>query len=148
MKELKVKKTITLNADISKVWNALTNPEMTKQYMFGCKVVSDWKVGSPIIWKGNLEGKEKVFVKGSIEKIEPGKLLQYTTFDPNAEYNDVPSNYVQATYELTPKLGKTVLSVTQGNYANVENGQKRYYDSDGGWNRALTALKALIENKP
>jgi uncharacterized protein YndB with AHSA1/START domain len=147
MKELKVKKTITLNAEVAKVWEALTKPEMTKKYMFGTEVVSDWKVGSPILWKGTSKGEEKIFVKGSIERIEAGKLLQFTTFDLNAKYTDVPSNYIQATYELTPKFGKTVLSVTQGDYSRVEDGKKRFTDADGGWSQALNALKAFIETK-
>jgi uncharacterized protein YndB with AHSA1/START domain len=147
MKELKVKKSITLNAEVAKVWEALTKPEITKKYMFGTEVISDWKVGSPILWKGVSKGEEKIYVKGSIEKIETGKLLQFTTFDPNAKYTDVPSNYIQATYELTPKLGKTILSVTQGDYSRVEDGKKRFTDADGGWNQALIALKAFIETK-
>jgi uncharacterized protein YndB with AHSA1/START domain len=148
MKELKVRKSITLNADISTVWKALTKPEMTKKYMSGTEVVSDWKVGSPILWKGTAQGEGKILVKGSIEKIEAGKLLQFTSFDLNEKYSDVPSNYIQATFELTPKLGKTVLSVTQGDYSRVEDGIKRFASADGGWNQALNALKTLVEKKP
>ncbi len=147
MNELNIKKTITLNAETAKVWEALTKPEMIKKYMSGTEVISDWKVGSPILWVGTSEGAEKVMVKGSIEKIEAGKLIQFTTLDLNAEYTDVPSNYVKATYELTPKLGKTLLSVTQGDYSRVEEGRKRFVDDDGGWNRTLTALKEFIESK-
>ncbi len=147
MNELNIKKTITLNAQAAKVWEALTKPEMIKKYMAGTEVISDWKVGSPILWVGTSEGAEKVMVKGSIEKIEAGKLIQFTTLDLNAEYTDVPSNYVKATYELIPKLGKTLLSVTQGDYSRVEEGRKRFVDDDGGWNRTLNALKEFIETK-
>jgi uncharacterized protein YndB with AHSA1/START domain len=147
MNELKIKKQIVINAEVSKVWEALTKPEWTKKYMSGSEVISDWKVGSPILWKGISQGEGKILVKGSIEKIEVGKLLQFTTFDPNAKYTDVPSNYIEATYELTPKLGKTVLSVTQGDYARVEDGKKRFASADGGLNQALIALKTLIEKK-
>lgn len=59
MNELQVKKTIILNAEISTVWDALTKPQWTKRYMFGVEVISDWKVGSPILWKGRLKGDEK-----------------------------------------------------------------------------------------
>jgi uncharacterized protein YndB with AHSA1/START domain len=147
MKELKVMKSITLNADVSTVWKALTKPEMTKKYMFGTEVISDWKVGSPILWKGTSKGEEKIIMKGSIEKIEAGRLLQFKAFDLNAKYNDVPSNYIQSIYELTPKLGKTVLSVTQGDYSHMEDGIKRFADANGGLNQALNALKTLIEKK-
>jgi uncharacterized protein YndB with AHSA1/START domain len=147
MNELNIKKTITLNAEASKVWEALTKPEMIKKYMSGTEVISDWKVGSPILWVGTSEGAEKVVLKGSIEKLEVGKLIQFTALDLNAEYTDIPSNYVKATYELTPKLGKTLLSVTQGDYSRVEEGRRRFVSDDGGWNRTLNALKEFIETK-
>ena len=63
MKELIIKKSIKINSNSTKVWDVLTNPEHTKEYMFGCEVISDWKIGSPIIWKG-LDG--KVYVKDKI----------------------------------------------------------------------------------
>ena len=46
------KATITINAPGSKVWEALTNPDLIKQYLFGTKVITDWQVGSPIIYEG------------------------------------------------------------------------------------------------
>jgi uncharacterized protein YndB with AHSA1/START domain len=70
-----VKNAISINASIEKVWDALVNPEQTKKYMFGCETVSDWKVGSPLLWRGIYEGKEMVFVKGIILAIETGKPL-------------------------------------------------------------------------
>ncbi len=42
---------ITINAPIDKVWDALINPSKIKQYMFGTNAVSDWKEGSSIVWK-------------------------------------------------------------------------------------------------
>jgi len=148
MKELIVKKTITINADISKVWNALTDPNMTKKYMYGCAVITDWKVGSPILWKGISDGVESILIKGSIEKIEPGRLLQYTTLDPHASYPAIPSKTVRATFELMPKLGKTVLSVSQGDFTKVENSIRRFNETAGGLEKVLLDLKALLENKP
>ena len=147
MNELKVKQTITLDAEVNKVWEALTKPEWTKKYMLGIEIISDWKVGSPILWKGRLKGDEKIIMKGSIEKIEAKKLLQFTIFDLNAKCKDVSSNYIQATYQLTPKLRKTVLSVTQGDYSHVKDGKKRFIDADGAWKQTLNALKMLVENK-
>ena len=51
------KTSITINAPKSKVWDALTKPELIKQYLFGTEVTTDWQVGSPIIYKGIWEGK-------------------------------------------------------------------------------------------
>jgi uncharacterized protein YndB with AHSA1/START domain len=147
MNDLKIKKEITINADVGKVWEALTKPDMIKKYMQGIEIVSDWKVGSTILWIETLKEGEMIQGKGSIEKIEVRKLLQFTTLDMNAQYSDVPSNYVQATYELTPKLGKTVLSITQGDYSRVEDGNKRFNESNENWNQTLSALKQFIENR-
>jgi uncharacterized protein YndB with AHSA1/START domain len=47
----------TIHAPISKVWQALVNPEIIKQYLFNTDVISDWKVGSPVTYKGEWEGK-------------------------------------------------------------------------------------------
>jgi uncharacterized protein YndB with AHSA1/START domain len=146
--ELLVKNTITINATPAKVWDALTNPEKTKKYMFGCETVSDWKKGSALLWKGSYEGKEMIFVKGEILEIEPEKKLVYTTIDPNSNIDDVSENYLTVTYTLTEESGKTVLTVTQGDYSKVAEGEKRYaeaYNGGEGWNPILVEIKKLVE---
>jgi uncharacterized protein YndB with AHSA1/START domain len=147
-KELFVKNTIRINGSPRRVWDALTNPEQTKKYMFGCETVSDWKVGSPLLWKGSYEGKEMVFVKGNIAEIKPERFLAYTTLDPNSTIEDIPENYLTVTYELTAENGNTVLTVTQGNFATVADGEKRYqevYNNGEGWNPILVEIKKLVE---
>jgi uncharacterized protein YndB with AHSA1/START domain len=142
-KELTVKKSVKLNADSRKVWDALTNPQLTKQYMYNCEILCDWKVGSPLIWKGAEDG--KVYVKGNIVSIDPGRRLQFTTFDPNSEMQDTPLNYTTVTYELSPQNGTTELTVTQGDFSKVVDGEKRYNHTVGGWDYALKGLKELLE---
>ena len=140
-KELTVRKIVRLNAEVSRVWDALTNPALTKKYMFDCEIVSDFKVGSPFIWKGSSDG--KVYVKGNVVNVIQGKLLQFTTIDPKLE--DVPSNYTTVTYQLSREHDQTVLSVTQGDFAGVADGEKRYNETVGGWDFALKGLKELLE---
>ena len=144
-----VKSTITINAPAAKVWDALVNPEQTKKYMFGCETVSDWKPGSPLLWRGSYEGKEMVFVKGNIVEIKPGKFLSYTTIDPNnPALPDIPANYVTVTYDLQEQNGQTVLNITQGDFSGVADGQNRYtetYNNGEGWNPILVQIKALAE---
>jgi len=149
-KQLVVKNSVKINASPLQVWDALTNPEQTKKYMFGCETVSDWKVGGPLLWRGSYEGKEMVFVKGNIVDIQPGKFLAYTTIDPNsATVEDVPQNYVTVTYALTSENGNTVLTVTQGDFATVAEGEKRYqetFNNGEGWNPILIEIKKLVES--
>ena len=148
MEPLIIKSVIAIDAPASQVWDALTNPEKTKLYMFGCETVSDWKVGSALLWKGNYEGQDIVFVKGNIVEIEPEKLLIYTTIDPNSTIDDVSENYLHVTYSLLSENKKTILTVTQGDYNTVSEGKKRYqeaYNNGEGWNPILSEIKKLIE---
>jgi uncharacterized protein YndB with AHSA1/START domain len=143
-----VTSTITIRASADKVWDALTNPAQTKKYMFGCEALSDWKVGSPLIWKGNFDGVELVAVKGTILKIQPGKFLAYTTIDPNnPSMPDLPENYLTVTYDLSEEGGQTILTATQGDYNTVGDGENRYRDTvdGGGWTPILVEIKKLVE---
>ena len=143
-----VTSTITIRASAARVWDALTNPAQTKEYMFGCEALSDWKVGSPLIWKGNFDGVELVAVKGSILEIQPGKFLAYTVIDPNnPSIPDLPENYLTVTYELSEEGGETHLTATQGDYNIVADGENRYKHSvdGGGWAPVLAGIKKLVE---
>lgn len=143
-----VTNSITINAPLAKVWDALVNPEQTKKYMFGCETVSDWQRGSELLWKGNYEGQDMVFVKGKIVEIIPEKFLSYTTIDPNSGIADIPENYLTVTYKLEEASGKTVLTATQGDYSVVEEGGKRFRETleGGGWQPILTEIKKMLES--
>ncbi|HEV3327732.1 MAG TPA: SRPBCC domain-containing protein [Puia sp.] len=143
-----VKNSITIHAPAAKVWNALTNPAETKKYMFGCEALSDWKEGSPLIWKGNFNGVEVVAVKGTVVKIRPGSYLEYTVIDPNnPKIPDLPENYLAVTCELVEQDGITTLTTTQGDYSTVAEGADRYKHTvdGGGWDPILQAIKAQVE---
>ena len=145
-----IRNSITINAPASKVWDALVNPEQTKKYMFGSEALSDWKIGSPLLWKGQYEGKEMVFVKGHVVDIKPERFLEYTVIDPNSTIEDIPENYLNITYELSPDNGNTVLKVTQGDYSKVAEGERRFKESSNngeGWNPILVEIKKLAERK-
>lgn len=141
--------TIEINAPKEAVWAALTEPEKTKQYMFGCETVSDWQPGSELLWRGTYEGQEMVFVKGHIVSFEPNNKLEYTVFDPNGTIEDKPENYLNVTYTLTEAAGKTLLTVRQGDYTKVAEGEKRYtesYNNGEGWQPILVEIKKLVES--
>jgi len=150
-KPLIVENSITIHAPAAKVWDALVNPEQTKKYMFGCETVSSWKPGSPLLWRGVYEGKEMVFVKGNIVEIRPPAFLSYTVIDPNSTtVADIPENYLTVTYALEEKNDHTLLTVTQGDYSKVADGDKRYndtYNGGEGWNPLLVQIKKLVEGE-
>jgi len=139
VKDLVVTRSIVLNATVERVWEALTHPGMTRNYMFGCAVSSDWKKGSEISWKGVYHG-EEVFQRGEILEIIPGALLRYTTIDPAAE--DEEPIYI--TYELK-SVGEyqTELHTTLENFSGDE---ARAESAAMIWDtEVLPKLKAFVE---
>ena len=150
MQPLFIKNEILINASKNIVWDVLIKPEHTQKYMFGCETVSNWKVGSELLWKGNYEGNEMIFVKGNIVEIKPNELLVYTVIDPNnPDMIDVPENYLTVTYSLSSANNETKLTVTQGDYNKVLEGEKRYkesYNNGEGWNPILIEIKKVAES--
>ncbi len=131
---------IKINTPVSKVWDALTNPEQIKKYFFGTNAISDWKVGSPLEFKGEWEGKE-YHDKGTILKSEKDKLFQYTYLSSMSGKEDIPENYATVTYELSLKDGQTNLKILQdGN--DTEESKKHHEDN---WSYMLKSIKDLLE---
>jgi uncharacterized protein YndB with AHSA1/START domain len=134
------KSSITVDAPVAKVWEALTNPEWIKQYMFGTNVISDWKQGSPIAWKGEWQGKAYED-KGKILEIEPGRVLRYSHFSPLSGEPDVPESYHTVTIELSSKGKQTAIALAQDNNAT----EKAREHSEKNWTMMLNGLKKLVE---
>src|SRR5258708_16104425 len=131
---------ITIRASATRVWEALTKPELIKQYLFGTNVKSDWKVGSSITYSGTWEGKAYED-KGKVLQIEPGKLLVSTFWSSLAGLPDVPENYKTVRYELSPAGSGTRLTITQDNNATQEEANH----SGQNWKMVLDGLKKLLE---
>ncbi|GIV82441.1 MAG: hypothetical protein KatS3mg051_1795 [Anaerolineae bacterium] len=139
-KNLIARASITINAPSSKVWDALVNPEAIKQFMFGTHVVTSWRVGSPIAWKGEWQGKQYED-KGVILRFEPPRVLQYSHFSPLSGLPDKPENYHTVTIELSGEGNQTSFSLSQDNNA-TEEARKH---SEKMWGTMLTALKQFLE---
>ena len=144
MAELLIRKSIEVDAPITTLWKILTDSKFIQQYMFGCYVESDWKPGSTMVWKGAADG--KTYVHGHIVAIAPPHRLEYTVFDSTSTIADIPSNYLTMTYQLKTRGERaSVLEVTQGDFAKVEDGERRYKDSLGEDNSVLEGIKNLAE---
>ncbi len=139
-KKLIAKASITVNASPDKAWDALTNPRIIKQYMFGSDVVSDWKKGSRIIWKGEWKG-EKYEDRGKILKIEKEKIIQYSHFSPLSGKPDIPENYHTVTVKLEADGNRTTVELSQD---NNETEEERAY-SEKNWQMMLESLKRVLE---
>ncbi|MEO7215648.1 SRPBCC domain-containing protein [Mucilaginibacter sp.] len=136
-----VKKSITIKALPAQVWDALTNPEKTKEYFFKCKVASDWKEGSKITFKGKMFWIVPIKLTGKILAIEPEKLLQYSLRNASDKQGKTSST---VTDKLTYQNGETTLSITD-DVGEGDDAEKRYKRSKKGWDKILKGLKKLVE---
>jgi uncharacterized protein YndB with AHSA1/START domain len=132
--------TISINAPAARVWQALTEPELIKEYMFGTHVTTDWKVGSPITYKGEWKGKPYED-KGKVLQIVPQKLLVSTFWSALAGSPDVPANYKTIRYELSGSGTQTTLSISQDN----NDSQDEADHSAQNWEMVLQGMKKLLE---
>jgi uncharacterized protein YndB with AHSA1/START domain len=140
MPDLIARSSITIDAPAAQVWDALVDPTAIKQYMFDTNVTSDWKKGSPIVWKGEWKGKAYED-KGVIRQIEPGRALQYTHFSPLAGLPDRPENYHTVTIQLSAEGERTRVSLTQDNNPTEE----ARAHSESNWGMMLEGLKKFVE---
>lgn len=148
MEKLKVISFINIKANPERVWEALVKPEYTEVYMFGCKTISDWKPGSPLLWEGSYEGMPMVFVQGYILSMDPPKMLAYSVIDPNASYPLTPENHLRVMYEIEETEDGSKLTVTQDGFETAADGDKRYrdvYNDGAGWDPILQQIKELLE---
>ena len=95
------------------VWALLTQRGPDPDIMFGAEVISDWREGSPIRWKGEWQGKS-FEDKGEVVEIDPPKRLVVTHFSPMSGDEDVPENYHRLSYLLEPADGGTRVTPRAG----------------------------------
>jgi len=133
---------ININAPVSKVWEALTNPEVIKKYLFGTETITDWKVGSSITFKGEWEGKQYED-KGTILDIEENKLIKYTYWSSMSGAEDTAENYLIITYEISGEDNDVKLTITQENIPD----KNRKEISEENWAKVMSDLKDVVEEQ-
>jgi uncharacterized protein YndB with AHSA1/START domain len=131
---------INIKAPVSKVWDALTNPEVIKKYLFGTETITDWKVGSPIVFKGEWEGKQYED-KGTILDIAENKLIKYTYWSSMSGAEDIAENYLIITYEISGEDNDVKLTITQENIPD----KNRKEISEENWAKVMSDLKDVVE---
>lgn len=137
-RNLKLSVTEEINVPASRLWNALTDTDTIRQFMWGTEAKSEWKAGSALTFEGVWQGKP-YREKGTILEIEKEKLMKYSYLSNGLE--DRPENYAIITYRLLPENGKTRLTVTQEGARD----EKALEHSQEGWKSMLGSLKKIVE---
>jgi len=140
MGKYKAKTAIAIKAPAEKIWEALTDPELIKQYLFGVDLVSDWQVGSSVTYRRVWEGKP-FEDKGKIVEMEPNKTMKASYWTAFSGREDKPENYDMVTYELAEEEGVTTLAVTQENNFSQEEVDR----AAKNWAGVLENIKKMLE---
>jgi uncharacterized protein YndB with AHSA1/START domain/DNA-binding transcriptional ArsR family regulator len=123
-----------------KLWDAITNPELTRQYFYGSSVRSDWKVGSPVV---HADGEGKPMLEGKILEADPPRRLVTTfaaRFNHDAESQKDPPSRV--TWAIEPRGEVCKLTLVHDDF---ESETATYKSVGPGWNPVLSGLKTLLE---
>ena len=119
-----------------KLWNAITNPEFTRQYWGGNENVSDWKPGSK--WVHITSDEERAIrVTGKVVESVPLKRLVLTWADPDNE-----ADVSRVTFEIEPIDDTVRLNVIHGDF---KPGSDMVTRVSGVWPRELSSLKSFLE---
>ena len=138
--KLTFRKSFHLHASLSKVWDALTKPELVKQYFFGTEITTDWKKGSPIFYRGVWDG-NPYEDKGHILDIGKEKFIRYNYWSSFSGTEDIPANYANISYELSQESGITILTIVQDGIKD----QEALNHSEQNWVMVMDGLKKLVE---
>jgi uncharacterized protein YndB with AHSA1/START domain len=139
--DLIVSKSIDISATPGMVWDALTNPAKVKEYLYGTETLTDWKVGSEVIFQGEYQG-HQYRDRGIVLQNVPLELLSYSYWSGFSGLEDKPENYSKVTYGLKDLgNGQTRLTWTQEGFASEEG----YNHSAGGLEAFLATVKVVAE---
>ena len=138
-KNLQIAFDIYIGAPAAKVWEGIVNGDMTKQYVYGTRLESKLKKGSPYAYVG--EGNFKV-VDGEIIEIEPQKRLVMSW---KAHWDDsvAKDRASRVSYELSAAGPSTTrLHLVHDDF---EGPTATYSGSVDGWPLMMSSLKTLVE---
>lgn len=121
-------------ASANQVWQALTDPRLTRGFYFGLAVESDWQAGSAITYQGPGPAR----LVGEIVHVEPGRRLVHSLL-PSVDVPEGAESWV--TWELSSsEPGVCRVSLTHDDFEPSGDPEQ-----DEAWLRLVSNLKTLIE---
>jgi len=127
-----------IRATPEKVWQALTEPEFTRQFWAGTWQECEWKAGAP--WRIMIPD-GRVADQGEVLEIEPQRRLVLSwrnEFKPELR----AEGFSRLTYLLEPEGDMVRLTVRH----EIDRPQSRLIEAvSGGWPLILASLKSLLE---
>ncbi len=128
---------VYIQASPERVWQGITDGELTRQYYFGSTISSDWRKGSRFEMV-SPDGSE-IWVEGDVLEIDPPRRLvqSFSAHWDAAMDQQSPS---RVTWELEATGPSTRLRVTHEELTEAAADQVTM-----GWPQILSGLKTLLE---
>jgi uncharacterized protein YndB with AHSA1/START domain len=139
--ELIVSETIQIDTSKERMWDVLTNPEIIKEYLYGTDTITDWKVGSEIIFQGEFDG-HQYKDKGIVESINLNQSLSYWYWSGFSGIDDLKENYSLVSYSIDEVSDSEVkFTWTQKGFSSSEG----FEHSQKGMEALLNTIKLIAE---
>lgn len=133
---------ILVQAPRSAVWDAVTQPDLVQKYFFGTRLSTDWKVGSPLTFRGEWNG-QAYEDRGDVLSFDPPRSLSYDYWSSFSGSEDVKERRQVIRYDLEETSEGTRVSVSQ---SNIDT-QERADHSAKNWQTVLDGLKKVAEEQ-
>ncbi len=127
---------IHIAATAEKVWEALTNDELIRQYWPEWRFETDWKVGSKLRYYWAENG--KFYSEGDVLESDPPKKLVFTWPEHEAKPDVLPELLTWEISQFSPSV--VVLKLTHERLT-----EEWYQGVSTGWPMIVSSIKTLLE---
>lgn len=136
MAEPRIHHVLYIASSAQKVWNALTDPDVTQRYWFGTRMESDWRVGSLLryVVDGRVTDEQTLLV------VDAPHALAYTFHPTFGDFaKETPS---RVTFTLDERDGVVRLTMLHDGFPP---NSAVLPACTLGWPQILSGLKTLLE---
>jgi uncharacterized protein YndB with AHSA1/START domain/DNA-binding transcriptional ArsR family regulator len=129
---------IYIQSPPERIWQALTDPEMTTRYFFGSRIESDFAPGAPYVYRGP-DG--NAMLSGEILESEPPRRL-VMTFRPNWTGEGEAPPVTRVTWEISPDEDQSRLTLV---HEGLDPDSAFGREVRTGWAKIMSAMKTVLE---
>lgn len=126
---------VYIRTTAEKLWDAITNPDVSPEYFFGARFESDWRPGSSLVLRDPADN-EIMLDNTVVEVLKPSKIVH--TFKAGGS-QEQPS---RVTWEIEPMGDLCLLNVT---HEFPDAASPDVAGTQRGWPKVLSGLKTFLE---